>query len=163
MANTNPRIYAPAGVDVTAVGSSPLFELGTEAIGQDNSKWVYVLAGSAITAYNYVTMTKAFSAVPGTKALVDAGNKVGIAQNAIASGQYGWVAVRGGNDLLKVTAKTGCAISVALYTSGTAGYLDDTAASQTLVNGIVLTDTATSSGAAEECFVNTEAFPTPTP
>jgi len=157
------RIYSPVGVNVDTVDSAQTFELGTEAQGQDGSKFVYVLADATITQYNAVAIAKDFGATPITKALVDAGNQVGVAQVAFAAGQYGWVATKGGNDLLRVTAKNGCAVGVALYTCGTAGYLDDTAASQTLVNGIVLTDTATSSGAAEECRVFTDLFPTPAP
>lgn len=157
------KIHSPLGANVGVVSSTPAFGLGQEACGEDNSKFVYVLAGSAITTSMAVGINKSYSANPVTKAMVDAGRKVGVAQNAMAAGQYGWVAVRGGNDLLKVRAKNGCLPSVALYTTATPGYLDDTAASQTLVNGIVLTDTATSSGAREECFINTEMFPTPTP
>lgn len=157
------RVYKPAGANLETVGSTPQFELGTEAWGQDNSRWTYVVAGSTIGQYMCVGMTKAMSANPVTKAHVDAGRKLGVSQVAFAAGQYGWVATQGGNDLLRVKAKNACAISVALYTTGTAGFLDDTAASQTLVNGIVLTDTATSSGAAEECSIFTGLFSTPTP
>jgi hypothetical protein len=157
------RVYKPAGANLETVGSAPLFELGTEAWGQDNSRWNYVVAGSTIGQYMCVGMTKALSANPVTKAHVDAGRKLGVAQVAFAAGQYGWVAIQGGNDLLKVKAKNSCAVGVALYTTGTAGYLDDTAASQTLVNGIVLTDTATSSGASEECSIFTKLFSTPAP
>lgn len=157
------RVYKPAGVQLDVVGSTPQFELGTEAWGQDDSRWTYIVAGSAIAQYMCIGMTKAFSGNPVTKAMVDAGRKPGVAQVAFAAGQYGWVATQGGNDLLKVKAKNGCLPAVALYTTGTAGYLDDTSASQTLVNGIVLTDTATSSGASEECSIFTKLFSTPTP
>ena len=157
------KIFSPAGVNVADVSSSAGFELGTEAQGQDGSKWVYVLADEAITQYNAVAIAKDFGASKITKTLVDAGSQVGVAQVAFAAGQYGWVATKGGNDLLLVTCKNGCQPGVALYTCATSGYLDDTAASQTLVNGIVLTDTATSSGAAEQCRIFTDMFPTPTP
>jgi hypothetical protein len=157
------KVLRPLGANVDEVSSTATHALGEEAWGQDNSKFVYVLANSAITTSMAVGMNKSYSANPLTKTHVDAGRKVGVAQNAMAVGQYGWVAVRGGNDLLKVRVKNSCAVSVALYTTSTAGYLDDTSASQTLVNGIVLTDTATSSGAREECFINTEMSPTPTP
>lgn len=157
------RVYRPAGVQLDVVGSTPQFELGTEAWGQDNSRWNYIVAGSTIGQYMCVGMTKAFSGNPVTKAHVDAGRKLGVAQVAFAAGQYGWVAIQGGNDVLKVKAKNSCQPAVALYTTGTAGYLDDTAASQTLVNGIVLTDTATASGANKECSIFTKLFSTPAP
>jgi hypothetical protein len=157
------KIFMPLGVRLDTVGSAPEFGLGDFAWGQDNSKWVYVLAGSIVAQYACVGLDKAFTANPITKAHADAGRKVGVAQVAFAAGQYGWVATQGGNDLLKVKAKNSCQPAVALYTTGTAGYLDDTAASQTLVNGIVLTDTATASGASKTCSIMTEAFPTPAP
>lgn len=156
------KIYSPAGVNVSNVATTQEWELGTKARGEGGSEWVYIKAGSAVTAFMCVGITKAYAAHPVTKALVDAGSMIGVAQVAFAINEYGWVATKGGNDHLRVRAKNACAISVALYTTATAGYLDDTAASQTLVNGIVLTDTATSSGAAEECLISTNLFPTPT-
>lgn len=161
---SNAQIFHPPGVSTGTVESSPSHSLGEMAVGQDGSKWLYVLASaSAITQYMAVGIDKNFKINRVTKALVDAGNRVGLAQVAFAAGQYGWVALEGSNDLLKVTAKNGCLPSVALYTTATAGYLDDTAASQTLVNGVVLTDTATSSGAAKTCNAFTQMFPTPAP
>lgn len=157
------KIYSPAGVNVSNVSTTQEWELGTEARGQDGTKWVYIKAGSAVTQYMCVGIDKAYSANPVTKAMVDAGRQIGIAQVAFAINEYGWVATKGGNDHLRVRAKNACAPAVALYTTGTAGYLDDTSASQTLVNGIVLTDSATSSGAAEECRLFTDVFSTPTP
>jgi hypothetical protein len=157
------RVTDPAGVRIEDVSSTPTAALGAMAWGQDNSKWVYCLAQSTITQYMCVGLDKSYTANPITKAHADAGRKPGIAQTAFAVGQYGWVAVQGGNDLIKVRAKNACLPAVALYTTGTAGYLDDTAASQTLVNGIVLTDTATASGASKTAFLMCELFSTPAP
>jgi hypothetical protein len=151
------------GVRLDVVGSTPDFSPGEIAWGEGDSRWIYVLAGSAVVQYMCVGLDKSFTANPITKAHADAGRKVGVAQVAFASGQYGWVATQGGNDLLRVKAKNSCQPAVGLYTTGTAGYLDDTAASQTLVNGIVLTDTATASGASKTCSIMTQAFPTPAP
>lgn len=156
-------IVQPVGVNVDVVSSSPGHGLGDVARGKDGSRWVYVKANSAITQYMCVTMDKTFGANPSTKTHVDLGRKIGFAQVAFTASQYGWVATEGGNNGLYVRARNSCAVGVALYTTAVAGYLDDTSASQTLVNGVVLTDTATSSGAAEECRVFTQAFPTPSP
>lgn len=158
------KIYQPLGVDVDTTTASATHELGCRAYGEDGTEWVYVVADEAITQYNAVAVVKDFGASKLTKALADAGSILGVAQVAFASGEYGWVLVRGGgNDSYFVTCKTGCLPNVGLYTSGTAGYLDDTSASQTAVLGIKLTDTATSSGAAEECFMFAELRAAATP
>jgi hypothetical protein len=156
-------VYGPAGVNLSATHDEPKFKVGTVAHGDNGTKWMYVKANSAVAQYMWVGIAKDFTMNPGTKSHIDGGRKPGLAQVEFKADEYGWVALAGGNDVLKVKAKTGCLPSVALYTSGTAGFVDDTSGSQTLINGIVLTDTATSSGAAEECFANTEIFPTPTP
>jgi len=157
------KVYVPAGVDLSQTHTTAKFAVGTFAEGGDGSKWLYVKANSAVTQYMWVGIAKDFTMNPGTKAHLDAGRKPGIAQVAFAANEYGWVAVKGGNDGIKVRAKNSCQPSVALYSTATAGYVDDTAASQTLLNGLVLTDTSTSTGADEECFTHTELFSTPTP
>jgi len=157
------KIYSPLGVKLDVPSSTPDAALGDEARGEANSKWLYVLAGEAITQYAAVGVNYNFTANLLTKVHADAGRKIGVAQVAFASGQYGWVATQGGNNILAVRAKNACQPNVALYTTATAGYLDDTSATQTLVNGIVLTDTATASGAAKPAFIMTEVFPTPAP
>lgn len=157
------KIFTPAGVDLTATNTTAKFAVGTEAQGGDGSRWIYVKANSAVTQYMWVGIAKDFTMNPGTKTHLDSGRQPAIAQVAFAANEYGWVAIKGGNDGLKVRAKNNCAISVALYSTATAGYVDDTSASQTLLNGLVLTDTSTATGAAEECFTHSELFATPTP
>jgi hypothetical protein len=157
------QIYSPVGVDITRTETSPKFKLGTMAEGTDGSKWIYVKANSAITQYMWVGIDYAFLANPGTKTHLDSGRRPGLAQVAFSANEYGWVATRGGNNELYVKAKNSCAISVALYSTATAGYVDDTSASQTLINGLVLTDTSTASGASKTCLAMTDLFPVPTP
>ena len=156
-------IFNPAGVRLTATHTDPKFAVGTEAQGNDGSRWIYVKANSAVTQYMWVGISKDFTMNPGTKTHLDAGRQPAIAQVAFAASEYGWVAIKGGNDGLKVRAKNSCEVNVALYSTATAGYVDDTSASQTLLNGLVLTDTSTASGAAEECFTHAELHATPTP
>lgn len=151
------KIFRPLGVNVATVESTPSQALGIQAQGQDNSQWIYVLANSAIVAGMAVGLSKTYGANPLTKAHVDANRKVAVAQVAFAAGQYGWVATRGGNDLLSVRAKNACLPNVKLYTTSTAGYLDDTSGSQTLVQGITLTDTSTATGALKTCFISVDA------
>lgn len=114
------------------------------------ARYMYVSAASAIAQYDCVGITEGFAAAPITKAMADDGYLVGVAQYAIASGGYGWVLVHGVGNL---NVKASCAADVALYTSATAGALDDTTTSQTKIDGIVITTTAGGSDQAEECIV----------
>lgn len=155
------QVQTPPGANFDSTSTDAKFALGTQGRGNDGTEWMYVQAQSAVSQYMWVGLTTAFVANPGTKAHLDDGRKVGFAQVAFAANDYGWVAIKGQNSVLKVKAKNACLPAVDLYSSGTAGYVDDTSASQTQIQGITLTDTATSSGAAEELFVPVEAFGNP--
>lgn len=123
------------------------FALGQRVTATDGSEWVYVQAGAAITQYSWVAIDENFQAVMGTKALADAGHGVGFAQVAFADNDFGWVAVNApGNISVRVLAA--CAADVQLYTSGTAGALDDTSASQTLIRGVVIVATGVTATAS---------------
>ena len=123
------------GVDFTATPTSAEFDLGTTVAGTDGSEWVYVQANGAIAQYDAVGVDENYQAAALTKAMADDGWFVGAAQVAFADNDYGWVCVKGSN--VSVNLLTLCAADVALYTSGTAGKLDDTSSSQTKVDGVV--------------------------
>lgn len=133
-------------------GIGGLYALGTRVTASDGSVWVYVQAEAAIAQYSWVAIDENFEAVLGTKALADAGHMVGFAQVAFADDDFGWVCVHGANISVRVLAS--CAADVQLYTSGTAGALDDTSGSQTLIRGVVLVAAATSTASTRECIAN---------
>lgn len=146
------------GIDLTATtagtttnGENAVYTLGTRVTASDGSVWVYVQAGAAITQYSWVAIDENFQAVMGTKALADAGHQVGFAQVAFSDNDFGWVCVHGpGNITVRVLAS--CAADVQLYTTGTAGALDDTSASQTLLRGVVLVTAATNTASTREAI-----------
>lgn len=114
------------------------FRLGTRVTASDGSVWVYVHAAEAISQYMCVAIDEDYEARKITKALANAGHQVGFAQVAFSDNDFGWVAVHmPGNGSVRVL--NSCAADVQLYTSGTAGVLDDTSASQTLIRGVVIT------------------------
>lgn len=123
------------------------FALGTRVTATDGSNWVYVQAGAAITQYSWVAIDENFQAVMGTKALADAGHGVGFAQVAFADNDFGWVCVNASGNI-NVRVLAACAADVQLYTSGTAGALDDTSASQTLIRGVVIVATGVTATAS---------------
>jgi hypothetical protein len=135
----------------TTDGEDREFALGNRVTATDGSNWVYVQAGAAITQYSWVAIDENYQAVMGTKALADAGHQVGFAQVAFDDNDFGWVCVHGpGNITARVLAS--CAADVQLYTSGTAGALDDTSASQTLIRGVVLVAAATNTASSREAI-----------
>lgn len=121
--------------------------------GQDC--YMFVLADAAIAAYDAVGIAADFGAAPLTKALADSGNKIGVAPIGIASGSYGWVQIKG---QATVNTLAAAAAGAPLYTTATAGSLDDASSSQTLINGLQLTATTGGAPAATACRMDVEPF-----
>jgi hypothetical protein len=82
--------------------------------------------------------------VPLTTTNSAASKAVGFAQVSIASAYYGWVQL-GGKPRVSVAAA--CQPSVPLFTTATAGVLDDATVTGGLVAGIVATTSAASASA----------------
>lgn len=122
------------------------FPLGTLDHAEDGTVWMYVHASGAITAFDAVGIDENYEAASLTKAHVDDGWQIGFAQAAFSDNDFGWVALRGSN--IKCLLSKKCAPDVALYTTGIAGILDDTSASQTKVDGVVAVASSTSTGTA---------------
>ena len=157
------------GVDLTATyastsaGSTSLFPVtpGSRVATSNNGQYVFVRAESTIAQYDAVIMstfgdsasaTPVLRAVPvtTTNAAALGWNMVGFAQSAIASSYYGWVGLNG---VLKVNLLILCNPKVPLYTTSTAGSLDDTTVSAGFIQGIVANTSATSAS-APYCVVN---------
>ena len=133
----------------TTDGYGAPMTLGTRVTATDGSHWVFVQAGAAITQYSWVAITEDFQAVMGTTALAAAGHQVGFAQVAFADNDFGWVAVHApGNITARLLAS--CAADVQLYTSATAGALDDTSAGVNLIRGVVAVAAATNTASNRE-------------
>lgn len=151
---------SPVGADFDAESSTAKFALGTQGRSLSGVDFVYAKANEAIgTQWMYVTIDEAGLALKGTKAAVDDGHQVAIAPITFTSGYYGWFITRapvstvttnaGDSDSVKVRVAASCNADVALYTSGTAGVLDDASTSQTKVEGIVATTAVTAAAATE--------------
>lgn len=115
--------------------SDKRFELGETARGPDGTVYQYVQATAAtIAQYAAVAITEANRAAELTKSLADENHRVGFAQTAFTASYYGWVAISGLALRCKLAAS--CAANVVLYTTGTAGVLDDASTSQTKIIGV---------------------------
>jgi hypothetical protein len=166
------------GIDLTATyastsaGSTTLFPVtpGSRVTTNNNGVYIFARAESDISAYDAVIMstfsdsaslTPVLRAVPvtTTNAAALGYNMVGFAQTAIASSYYGWI---GNNGVLKVNLLIACNPKVPLYTTATAGKLDDTTVSSGYIQGIVANTSATSAS-APYCVVNNAGLMTSNP
>lgn len=153
MANTYVPTSGLAGVAVLETPSTTQkFALGTQ-VQCAGTTFHYVKSGEAISQYMAVAIDEDWLAKKVTLALADADHKFGAAQVAFsASNYYGWVATQGSN--FSVLVRASCAADAALFTTSSAGVLDDATTSGVLT-GIVVVTSATSSGTqAEEALAN---------
>jgi len=119
--------------------------LGDSVETHDNKRFVFVSASTSVTSYQVVAIASDFYVQPATSALASAASRLAVAQNNISAGSWGWVQTRGN---LTVNALSTCSAAVALYTSGTAGSVDDTSTSQVKIGGLVILANVTAVGTA---------------
>jgi hypothetical protein len=127
------------GVSLEYTDASPSFAVGTTVNLSDGGQAVYVRASSDVAQYSAVSVRVDNTVVPITTTNSANSKVVGFAQASIASAYYGWVQI-GGKPVVKLAAS--CLPAVPLYTTATAGTLDDAVVSGGLVAGIVALTTA---------------------
>ena len=130
------------GVDVNNSSTTQQFTLGDRTEGTQDSMWVYIEAAQALTTGQIVTMTTGFTATPAiTAAALTAANAfIAFPQVAIASGSFGWAALRGNNMYVRVSGTT--SLSGVLYVAVTSGALHTTSASSTLAGVAMIANTS---------------------
>lgn len=132
------------------IGKTP--SLGEEVNTDDGGAALFVQAGSDITKSMTLHVTSANSANPLTTALAPQAGRIAFANYAsIATGSYGWVKLRGKVSILAMPA---CNAAVPLYTTDSAGILDDATATATQyqVGGVILEASAGASTATTSAF-----------
>ena len=133
--HTTPFIIAQA-LDV--VSTSQLLPLGTTVRTNDGGEAVYCQALSAVSTYNGVVINVDYTVnALSTTAVADGSGtskQVGWAQTSCASGSYCWIQTSG-RPLGKLA--TDCADRVTLFTTATAGVIDDATISAALLAGVV--------------------------
>lgn len=152
--HTTPKIIPPLDEN----SSSANIATGTKVDLSDGGTAVYVQAGSEIAQYNAVAVAVDYTVVNLSTTTATEGSgtgrQAGFAQTSIASGNYGWVQLSG-RPVCKLAAD--CADRVALYTTGTAGTLDDAVVSIGEVLGVV-SKTTISNATAVTLMVPHNAF-----
>ena len=151
------QVLSTLGVDLTSQSDTQDRTLGETFIGNDGQVFIYAKAASAVTATYWVGIDEDFNARPLTNAMAQDGWMIGIAPIAYTINYYGWFAIKGAN--LTAAVGASCNADVSLYTSATAGVLDDTAGagtSLTKIEGVVLvTANASASIRSKEVLLTT--------
>jgi hypothetical protein len=132
------------GVALDYTDTSPSFAVGTTVNLSDGGQAVYVQASSDCATYSAVSVRVDNTVVPLTTTNSANSKAVGFAQTSIGSAYYGWVQI-GGKPRVKVLAA--CQPNVPLFTTSTAGSLDDATVTAGLIAGLVATTSAASASA----------------
>ena len=151
---------------MNSTSSSALMPTGTKVTLSDGNTAQYVRATSAISQYAAVAVYANGSAQSMNTTLAASVKTIGFAQTSIASAYYGWVHLGGGP--VNVALAANCAASVPLYTTATAGVLDDATVTGGLALGLVATSAVVTAGAATciaagACVIGSGATNTVTP
>lgn len=126
--------------------------LGTVVFTTDGGQAMYVKATSTIAQYDACIIINTSSAtgasigcVPVTTTNALTSQRLCFAQTAIESGGYGWVMLSGNN--IRISCLIACQPAVPLYTTATAGKLDDAIVTAGYCLGVVAMSSATSASA----------------
>lgn len=139
------------GVRLAAESDTQEHDLGTRVQATDGGTLIYCQANGAITQYDAVGIDENYQAAALTTAMADDGYMVGFAQIAFTDNYYGWFYLTGTN--INVRVADSCAADTALWTTSTAGVLDD-ATTTTRLNGVTaVTANATTSTTNVEVIV----------
>jgi hypothetical protein len=125
------------GATIGATTTTQQFPLGTIALTDDGGEAVYCIASGACGQYTACGINEDFDIYTMTTALSPQSDRLGFPQVAFAAGEYGWAYLRGSN--IKVRTKASAAADAQLYTTASAGVLDDASSANALkIDGLVL-------------------------
>lgn len=150
-------IVTPA---LTQVDTTARVPLGTIVLTDNGGMAEYCYAISELSQYAAVVIYEQFTAQMITTTLAQdagSGKKVGFAQTSVPSAYYGWVHRQG---VVLVNLADDCADNLPLFTTATAGVLDDATVSNCLVLGVILPVTA-SLATALTCIAGCPAIVAP--
>jgi len=141
------------GVDLDRVDASALHDPGL-AVDTINGRAVYAKANASTGVGSFVQIAPASAAasVSVVATLVSTGNlnsapgAFAFSQSSIAAASYGWFYTEG-RRAVKVKVAAGCAPLVPLYTTGTAGVLDDATVSTGRIQGVRILTSASAASA----------------
>jgi len=157
-------IVTPSLTSTKTSAEGIMITVGTTVKTQSGGEAVYVRATSTIAQFDACIIINTSSAagasigcVPVTTTNALTSQRLAFAQTAITSGDFGWVYTSGNN--LRVKALIACQPAVPLYTTATAGSLDDAIVTAGYCLGVVLMSSATSAS-APPCVVGNSVIRT---
>lgn len=130
------------GVNFNQTDITAQFALGTRVNTTAGGSAVYVQALSEISTYAAVSVYTDGTAQMLTTTTAATSRNIAFAQTSIASASYGWVQNGPGTLICNIAAN--CNQYNLLFTTATAGYLDDATVSNCIVMGVVMDSGATS-------------------
>lgn len=148
-------VNATPGIDLNNAGSTQLFALGTQTLGNNNTMWVYVQANTSIVGNTMVAFNAAGTCAMASGADLLNGLQLATAQTSISSQAFGWVCVRGVGLTVKTTGSS--SIQSAIYLAATGaptGILSSVAAASSTLAGATFTDVANQTATATFTTVN---------
>ena len=131
--------YATATNTTPVLGGGKGFTVGARMAARNGKEYVFAQSATSIAVGDVVAIASDTGIAAGlTTATSAASETIGVAQVALASGDYGWVQIYGacGVKVLGSAVK-----AVPLFSTVTAGSLDDATASNYLVSGIQILST----------------------
>lgn len=128
--------------------------LGMRVQGSGNTEWIRVQANGALSAKKWAAYDEAFQLYALTSARAASGFGIAGPQIDFADDDYGWAPVKGAFG--KMFAKKSCAADVPIYTTSTAGAVDDTATGHYQIVGAHFISAATSDSGFYDCVFITE-------
>ena len=135
------------GANLASPTTTQDFPLGQRSLGTDGTEYVYVQANGALTQYYAAGVDEDFQCAPLSNTTAAGAPQPAFPQVAFADDEYGWVPVRGSN--ISVKTRASCAADVLLYTTASAGRLDDTVGGSGIaVEGVVIVVAASASTSA---------------
>ena len=141
------------GVNLTRVDSTAMFPTGTIVNLNDGGQAMYVKAStSALSTYGACSINTNGIATLLTTTTGASSPRVGFAQVSVGTSLYGWVNL-GGQPLVNLAAQ--CDDNVPLFTTATAGVLDDATVTAGYVMGLINTTTI-SNATASTCLGSTQ-------
>lgn len=121
---------------LNGVSINPAFALGTTVLLNDGGHAIYVKALSELSAFAAVGIYADGTAQMITTTLAATTRRVAWAQTSVPSGYFAWVQSGG---VFKGNLAANGAPNVPLYTTATAGVLDDATVSGGLIGGVIST------------------------
>lgn len=110
-------------IDVSLAAAPLPFRTGQTVMANDGSEWMYVSSTAAITRHSALWIDATFGAAMITPTLATQYGIFGRAEVSLStSGQHFWAQLNG---LMVVRVAAALAINVPIYTTDTAGVLDD--------------------------------------